>query len=340
MTKPPGPSTLALVESATQLLNVAEWAHARGEADGLRVAVLAPRHEHTVRQIARVAEQVAGLGLDVRNYPVRTRGLGVLSAGLRVMREMTRAQRLVVGDPFSRFIQTLLPLAQADDVVIVDDGTATWEFARCIDAAKPLVRWGVPLSGPETRAARAGRLLSPSVTRELTVFSCLAEATPTGATGIVNRYGWTKSWRRPIVVDDEIDVLGVSLVDSGLVDRRAYLDAVAVLAQRHAPVRYIAHRRESESLVAEIATLPGVRVLRADLPVELALRQGPVARHVITFPSTAAHTLPVVLRDVGVTVEVRRIEPAWFTPSTTSHAREFVARIAEVAPPRPLLEIV
>jgi hypothetical protein len=340
VSKPSAPRTLALVESATQLLNVAEWAYTCGEVDGLHVAVLAPRHEHTVRQIARVAELVSGLGLDIRSYPVRTRGAGAVNGGLRVMRAMARAERLVIGDPFSRFIQTLLPLSSADSVVVVDDGTATWEFARCIDAAKPLVRWGVPLSGQESRATRAGRLLSPSLARELTVFSCLADATPIAAASLPNRYLWTKSWSRPIVVDDEIDVLGVSLVDNGIIDRHAYLGAVAELAQRHAPVRYIAHRRESENLVAEIATLPGVRVVRADLPVELGLRQGPVARHVITFPSTAAHTLPVVLRDVGVTVEVRPIDPEWFTPTTTSHAREFVARIADVAPLPPLLQIV
>ena len=33
-------STLALVESATQLLNVAEWAHATREADDMTVVVL------------------------------------------------------------------------------------------------------------------------------------------------------------------------------------------------------------------------------------------------------------------------------------------------------------
>jgi hypothetical protein len=53
--------TLALVESATQLINVAEWAYAAGETDGLHIAVLAPRDRHTVRQIARVGELVTGL---------------------------------------------------------------------------------------------------------------------------------------------------------------------------------------------------------------------------------------------------------------------------------------
>jgi hypothetical protein len=77
-----------------------------------------------------------------------------------------------------------------------------------------------------------------------------------------------------------------------------------------------------------------------DLPEELALRRGPLARRVIAFPSAAAHTLPVVLGGTGVQVEVRRVHPSWFTPGTSVRARAFVTRIAETAPSRPSLEIV
>ena len=332
--------TLALVESATQLLNVAEWAYASGETADLRIAVLAPADRRTVQQIQRVAQLVAELDVPMRTHSVRTLRPATAGGVLAVTRELARAQRLIIGDPFSRFIQTVLPVAgAADEVVVVDDGTATWEFVKCIDAGRPLVRWGVPLSGAEPRATRAARLLSPSSSRRLTVFSCLGDAVPVGATGLANRYEWARTSGTPELVTDEIDVLGVSLVDNGIVERRPYIDAVADLALRHAPVRYVAHRRESENLVAQIAALPGVRVVRLDLPVELALRRGPVGRRVITFPSTASHTLPIVLGDVACQVEVRRIEPEWFTPTTTRHARAFVARIADRAPSRSRLEI-
>lgn len=332
------PRTLALVETATQLLNVAEWAHATGAVDDVQVAVLLPRDRQSLRQIARVSELVGELGVHVRERAVRVARPVALISGGAVARELAGAQQLVLGDPFSRFIQTLLPLARADRVVVVDDGTATWEFVSCLNAGKPLVRWRVPRSGAEYRANRACAQLSPSVARRLTMFTCLHDATPVGATRLANSYSWSRSWRRPQIVDGQVDVLGISLADSGLIERRAYVDAIAQLARRHAPVRYIAHRRESESLLAEIATLPGVQVKRFDLPAELALRQGPVARRIVTFPSSVAHTLPIVLGDVDVRIDVRRIEPDWFTPSTTRHAREFVSRIAERAPMDPLLE--
>ena len=333
-------STVAVVESATQLLNVAEWAYVTNEAFDMKVLVLPPRDAHTVRQLNRVADFIDGLGLELHQHTVRSRTPGAVVGAAQVARALAGAERLIVGDPFSRMLQTLLPLAEPRDVVVVDDGTATWEFARCVNAGKPLVRWGVPLRGAERWASRATRFFSPSPTRQLTVFSCLNDAAPLAAVALANRYEWTRSWSRPDVVEDEVDVLGVSLVDNGVVRRRPYVAAVAELARTGTPVRYVAHRRESASLVGEIASLPGVRVVRNDLPAELALRRGPVARRVLAFPSTAAHTLPVVLSDVGVSVEVHPIAAEWFTPATTRHAREFVARIADAAPrPRPHLEI-
>jgi len=223
--------------------------------------------------------------------------------------------------------------------VVVDDGTATWEFVACLDAGKPLVRWNVPLERAEPRSHRATRFYSARH-RRLTVFSCLCDARPVGAEVLANNYAWSRSWRRPEIVEAQVDLLGVSLVDTGAVRRYDYLQAVSRIAARCGQVRYLPHRREADRLVEEIAAIPGITVRRSDLPVELALREGPVARHLVTFPSTASHTLPVVLSDLGLRIEVRRIEPAWFTPSTTSHARAFVSRIADAAPLPPALEVV
>jgi hypothetical protein len=179
---------------------------------------------------------------------------------------------------------------------------------------------------------RATQLLSPSIDRSIDVFSCLRRATPGGATPLINRYSWTRARWRPQLVTDEVDLLGTSLVDTGVVQRNAYLGAVAACAQLGKPVRYLAHRRESENLLAEIATIPNLRVVRPQQPVEVLLRTGPVAEHIVTFPSTAAHTLPVVLSDVSITFDVIPIDPAWFTESATFRARSFVARIAAEAP--------
>jgi len=123
-------SSVAVVESATQLLNVAEWAHATSEGFDMTVLVLPPRDAHSVRQLNRVADFIDGLGLELHQYGVRNRTPGAAVGAAQVARALAGAERLIVGDPFSRLLQTLLPLAEPSDVVVVDAGTATWEFAR------------------------------------------------------------------------------------------------------------------------------------------------------------------------------------------------------------------
>ena len=95
---------------------------------------------------------------------------------------------MVIGDPFSRYIHALLPSSRASHVVIVDDGTATWDYAARIDAGEPLVRWTKPATNAKPHAVRATRLLTPSVHRSIDVFTCLSDATPSGAMPLANRY--------------------------------------------------------------------------------------------------------------------------------------------------------
>lgn len=51
------------------------------------------------------------------------------------------AQRIVLGDPFSRLVQALLPLSRAREITVVDDGTATMEFTELLTRGDRLVRW-------------------------------------------------------------------------------------------------------------------------------------------------------------------------------------------------------
>ncbi len=325
---------VALVESATQLLNVAEWAQAAGDAPTPRIVVLAPTDVQSLRQLGRVADDVRAIGIRVDIRPVRVAGPGLPIRAAGVLADVARADWLIIGDPFSRYIHTVLPVARAAHVVIVDDGTATWDYATCVDSGAPLIRWNRPVARAKRHAVRATRRLSPSRRRNVDVFSCLHGATPVGAIAHLNSYAWTRSRWRPEVIDGQLDLLGTSLVGTGVIERRPYLDAIANQARAGAALRYIAHRRESENLVAEIATIPNVRVLRADQPAEILLRKGPVGRQVIAFPSTAAHTVPIVLADVDVRVSVLAVEPGWFTAQASARARSFVARIAAEARPR------
>ncbi|MBA3528059.1 MAG: hypothetical protein H0T91_01855, partial [Propionibacteriaceae bacterium] len=134
--------SVALVESPAQLLNVVEWAHqARVDFATLSTIVLAPTNEMSRLQLRKTTELAISLGHTVRWHEPRQ---GVASTA-RLLRSLTTelhdVDRLVVGDPFSGVIQVIIALSRAAEVVVVDDGTATMEFARLMSAGEDLVRW-------------------------------------------------------------------------------------------------------------------------------------------------------------------------------------------------------
>ncbi len=328
--------TLALVESPAQLLNVVEWAAAHDVAEGLPVIVLAPKDAGSVRQLEAVADAVRSSGVQVDLQHVRAGALAMVRGGASLMRRLARVDRLVVGDPFSGLIQSMLPVVTAREFVVVDDGTATWQFASCVAQGQPLVRWNVA-STRSRLGAYATRAFTPRADRSLAVFTSMRDAVPPGAVEEVNSYGWTRRLAVPQVQLGETLLVGTSLAATGVVEPGAYVEAVVALAERTGARQYYAHRREQDALLDEIAARAGVQTRRSVLPIELALRLGPVPQNIVTFPSTAAHTLPIVLSDTAVRVQVLAPEPGWFTESSTPHARRFVQRIATGAPAQRML---
>ncbi|WP_425828397.1 hypothetical protein [Streptomyces fractus] len=324
-------STLALVESPAQLLNVAEWAHVGDQGGGasLRVAVLLPLDPWSRVQLAGVTELAVASGLSVTSFEVRSGTVSRMRQFAAVRRLVAGAGRLVVGDLFSGMVQTLVPSATARELVIVDDGTATTEFVRVVTEGRRLTRWHQQAQG----AGRGGRALDwlsePSLSR--TLFTCMDVDAPTGIHVAANAYSWTRTRFPSPTTRGGADLLGTSLVETGIVGDDHYLRAVEDIVRRRGVDRYLAHRRESREKLRRIAEATGVRVLRPDLPLELLAAQGPVGHTVLTFPSTVAHTLPIVLRGLGVRIELCEIGEEWFTPGTSEHAVGFLRAMAESA---------
>ena len=121
------------------------------------------------------------------------------------------------------------------------------------------------------------------------------DATPPGVTVRAHTFAWTRDRFGPPRVTGGADLVGTSLVETGVVDAGAYLEAVRSLARTHGATRYFAHRRESAAKLHRMAGATGLEIVRPDLPLELVARRGPVARTVLSFPSTVVHTLPLAL---------------------------------------------
>ncbi|MFJ5560118.1 hypothetical protein ACIQCD_22570 [Streptomyces sp. NPDC093250] len=334
-----GPRTLAFVESPVQLLNVLEWAHAHAPGVGLALVVLSPVDPMTRGQLRRMAELAREEGHEVRWEEAR----GGAGAPLRTVGGLTgplrRAARVVLGDPFSRYVQLLLTITRARDVVVVDDGTATMEFAGQLARGERLVRWhrrgGRPgprdlLLAPVSAAAR--RRLSPGGKGTVEVFTSMPmEDTPPGVTVNAHTFAWTRDRFGPPRITRGTDLVGTSLVETGVVDGDAYLEAVRSLVRTHGARRYFAHRRESTEKLHRLAAGSGLEIVRPELPLELVARRGPIGRTVLSFPSTVIHTLPLALTGTDVRVAVCDIDPAWLTTTASPRAQGFLSGVTDSA---------
>ncbi|NNN31646.1 hypothetical protein HLK59_14980 [Streptomyces sp. S3(2020)] len=328
-------STLAFVESPVQLLNVLEWAHAHAPGAGLTVVVLSPTDPMTRGQLRRMAELARDEGHAVRWEEARGgpaapfQTIGGLAGMLR------RADRVVLGDPFSRYVQLLLTITRAADLVVVDDGTATMEFVTQLARGERLVRWHRKGGRPGPRdlvfapvSSSARRRLTPSERRRVQIFSSMPmEETPAGVTVSPHTFAWTRARFGPPRITKGADMVGTSLVETGVVDGDRYLEAVRSLAKAHGTTRYFAHRRESTDKLHRLAVETGLEIVRPDLPLELIARRGPIGRTILSFPSTVVHTLPLALVGTDVRVAVCDIDPDWLTETASPRAQGFLSGV-------------
>ncbi|GAB2598855.1 hypothetical protein GCM10027168_34720 [Streptomyces capparidis] len=353
---------LALVESPVQLLNVLEWAYGRrgdaaaahgttqvtlsaapdpepsvpvpGAAPSPRrvdIAVLPPRDPVGHGQLRLMAGIARAQGHTVRWYEARTSKAALGRSVLAVAPQVAGARQLVLGDPFSGFVQAVLPLARrARDVTVVDDGTATMEFISALAEGRPLVRWhrtGRPAPG----AARTTRLLTPRDGRRIELFSSMPVTAPPGVRHTANTYGWTRASYGPPEITGGTDLVGTSLVETGVVDESRYLGGVAALVRSLGATRYLAHRREQDAKLEKLVALTGVAIVRPELPLELEARRGPIGSTIVSFPSTVVHTLPVALAGTGVRVAVCDVDPTWLTGSASDRAQRFLSSVTSTA---------
>jgi hypothetical protein len=330
---------IAFVESPVQLLNVLEWARSGATGDELTVVVLSPTDPMSRGQLRRMAELARDEGHTVRWQEAR----GGAGAPLKTVRELApllrRSGRIVIGDPFSRYVQLLLTLVSGKRLTVVDDGTATMEFVGQLARGERLVRWHRRggsrgprelVLAPVTAAAR--RRLTPTAARSVEVFTSMpVESVPQGIEVTENRFEWTRATMGPPRIIDGADMVGTSLVETGVVDEKQYTEAVKSLARAHNARRYFAHRREHADKLHALHAATGLEIVRPDLPLELVARRGPIGSTILSFPSTVVHTLPLALAGTGVRVAVCDIAPEWLRDNASPRAQGFLSGVTGTA---------
>jgi hypothetical protein len=147
---------------------------------------------------------------------------------------------------------------------------------------------------------------------------------------IHNDFSWVRARYPAPLLKPGADLVGTSLVESGVVKADCYVEGIDTLITRYAADRYFAHRKEAEWKLDLIARL-GIDVVRSALPLEIIARQGPIGGKIVSFPSTVVHTLPIVLAGSEVGVVVCEIANDWYEPETTERADDFLGRVTTSA---------
>ncbi|MFE3582105.1 hypothetical protein [Streptomyces vinaceus] len=338
-----GPAPAGAAADATAAAAAHAPDRSAGAGSWLRIVVLPPTDPMSRGQLRRMAGLARDEGYEVVWQEARGGRLAPLKALAALAKDVRAARRVVVGDPFSRYVQLLLTLVRAEELVVVDDGTATMEFVAQTARGERLVRWhrvgggGLPGRVRELAyapvSATARRRFTPAAGggRRVEVFSSMPVTVHSGMTLRVNEFAWTRARFGPPRLTKGTDLVGTSLVETGVVDPDRYLDAVRALTLEHGATRYFAHRRESAEKLRTLSEATGLEIVRPDLPLELIARRGPVGRTIVSFPSTVVHTLPYALTGTGVTVAVCDVEAAWLTGSASPRARSFLAGVTETA---------
>ncbi|TXS11124.1 hypothetical protein EAO70_29565 [Streptomyces sp. adm13(2018)] len=331
-----GPADAAADGRAPRSTDAAPGAAPPGPA--LTVVVLSPTDPMSRGQLRRMAQLARDEGLTVHWQEARG-GRGAL---VRTLRELARplrsAERVIIGDPFSRYVQLLLTLFGPRHLTVVDDGTATMEYAAQVGRGERLVRWHRRSRALDPRelalapvSLLARKRLAPTPGRTVEIFTSLPVEAPEGITVTENTYAWTRARFGPPLLTGGADLVGTSLVETGVVDAAHYDRVVAELARTHGATRYFAHRRESAEKLHRIAVETGLQVVRPELPLELIARRGPIGRTVVSFPSTVVHTLPLALAGTGVKVAVCEIAPEWLRATASPRAQGFLSGVTGTA---------
>lgn len=296
-------SVLAWVESPLQLLGAAEWAaaHERRVDLAARVTPQVPETaEELIRRGAAFAEKQPYFGIPWRMLAGHAHWL--------------------VGDGFSGQFRLAATILRPRRITFLDDGLNTLALADAIAGTRPYRRPRIAERGLTTRLAPLvlDHVRRRSLAGDAALFTAFALGSSRAAA--VADYGLRITphrfeWLRQTSPSDRVAralagrriVLGSARSTDGLISREAHLRWVAGEAER-GELAYLPHRREPDDLLEAIGRVPGVRVVRLDLPIELALAGLGRRLDVRALQSSTLSTLPLVLEGTGSTITEAAVE--------------------------------
>ena len=290
---------IAWVESPLQLIAAAEWADAQPHKIVVALRITSAQMSTTAAELlsrgARFAECVPFFGIP--------------------WRLLYRHRNWAVGDAFSGQFRLASAVLPPRSLTLLDDGSGAMALVDALvgrtSYARPHQRESVALGtlgilARERMLALAARdRLEISTAFEFgTVRTSLLSDQSIPVTS--HRFDWLRRTARPIRVPGNRVLLGSALPTDGRMSVDRYLHWIQAEAAA-APVIYLPHRRETETILARIGAIAGLQIFDCGLPVELVLAGAQEPLEVITLPTSARTTLTHILAGTGSSIRTRSL---------------------------------
>jgi hypothetical protein len=279
---------IAWVESPLQLLGAAEWASGLDRPIVVAHRLTGPQMERTAAELmargARFAECVPYYGIPW---------------------ELLRKHRhWAIGDGFSGQFRLAASVIRPQQVTFLDDGSHSIALADALLGRIPYAR-------PNIRESRSSvflgtltrdRMLGLAARERLTITTAFpfGDDRTDGLRSLGARVGhhtldWVRETARPRVLTCTRVLLGSSLPSDSLVSAESYLRWVSAEAAA-GEMAYFPHRRETPAMLKAVASVPGVSIHDAGLPIELVLAGTTQPLELISLSTSAQVTLGHLLR--------------------------------------------
>ncbi|MES2170153.1 MAG: hypothetical protein V4479_05455 [Actinomycetota bacterium] len=282
---------IAWVESPLQLLGAAEW------ASGLDQPIIVA-HRLTGPQMERTAAELMARGA---NFAECLPYYGIPWELLRKHRQWA------VGDGFSGQFRLAASAVRPQRVTFLDDGAHSIALADALLGRIPYARPNVKEAGPNAflGSLTRDRMLGLAARERLvmtTAFPFGDDRTDglrsLGAAVDRHTLDWVRRTARPQRFTGSRVLLGSSLPSDALVPAESYLQWVTAEAAA-GELAYFPHRRETASMLKAVASIPGVTINDAGLPIELVLAGTTTPLELISLNTSAQVTLGHLLRGTG-----------------------------------------
>jgi len=291
---------IAWVESPLQLLGAAEWAAAHDRpvpVAGRLTAQMSDTADELLARGARFGEMAPYLGIPWKLLSTHGHWL--------------------VGDGFSGQFRLAASVLRPHRLTFLDDGAHALPFADSLLGTRPYGRPGVVERGLTTRAAPFAHELVLRRARTaragfFTAFDLGAKRhtalTDRGFDIRRHRFAWTRASAPEARDLGARIVLGSARPVDGRMPLARFIEWVREIAAS-GPVSYLPHRRETDEQLDAVGTIPDVRIVHSQLPVELVLAGARSPLEVFTLPSSTTTTLPLVLAGTGLRMGPPRSPP-------------------------------